>query len=142
KDEDGIPKHCHRRSTSGSFKQTESGSQAEHSFHHDGESEWLFGFEAPIDLLAFLSLHRDNWQKHSYVALCSVSERAVLHRLKVNLKLNKIVLCLDNDEAGRNAAYRIRQQLYDLGYKNTKILTPQNKDWDEDLKLYRRENHT
>ena len=83
-----------------------------------------------------------SWQKHSYVALCSVSERALLYRLKVNPNLKKVVLCLDNDEAGQNAAQRIRQQLYDLGYRNTKILTPQNKDWDEDLKLYRREMHT
>jgi len=141
-DEDGIPKHCHRRSVFGSFKQTVAGSQAEYSFHHNGEDEWLFVFEAPIDMLAFISLHPDGWKNHSYVALCSVSERALLYRLKVNSKLNKIVLCLDNDEAGQNAAHRIRQQLYDLGYKNAKILTPQNKDWDEDLKICRKEKAT
>ena len=141
-DEDGIPKHCHRRSTSGSFKQTVAGSQAEYSFHHNGESEWLFVFEAPIDMLAFLSLHPDGWQNHSYVALCSVSERAVLHRLKVNSNLKNVVLCLDNDEAGQNAAQRIFQQLIDRGYSKIKILTPQNKDWDEDLKLYQKEKST
>ena len=141
-DEDGIPKHCHRRSVCGSFKQTVAGSQAEYSFHHDGESEWLFVFEAPIDMLAFISLHSDGWKNHSYVALCSVSERALLHRLKENQNLKKIVLCLDNDEAGQNAAQRIRQQLYDLGYRNVKILTPQNKDWDEDLKICRKEKAT
>lgn len=134
KDEDGIPKHCHRRSTSGSFKQTESGSQAEHSFHHDGESEWLFAFEAPIDMLAFLSLHRENWQKHSYVALCSVSERAILHRLKVNPKLKKIVLCLDNDAAGHAASVRIKELLQNIGYSDVRIHHPHNKDWDEDRK--------
>lgn len=141
-DEDGIPKHCHRRSVSGSFKQTIAGSQAEYSFHHDGGDEWLFVFEAPIDMLAFISLHSDNWQRHSYVTLCSVSERAILHRLKVNSKLRKIVLCLDNDDAGQNAAYRIRQMLSELGYGNVKILTPHNKDWDEDLKIQRKERVT
>ncbi len=134
KDEDGIPKHCHRRSTSGSFKQTESGSQAEHSFHHNGESEWLFVFEAPIDMLAFLSLHRDNWQKHSYVALCSVSERAILHRLKVNPKLKKIVLCLDNDSAGHAASMRIKELLQKIGYNDVRLHHSRNKDWDEDRK--------
>ena len=141
-DEDGGSKHCHRRSVFGSFKQTVAGSQAEYSFHHNGEDEWMFVFEAPIDMLAFISLHPEDWQSHSYVALCSVSERALLYRLKVNPNLKKIVLCLDNDEAGQTAAHRIRQQLYELGYSKVKILTPQNKDWDEDLKLYRRENHT
>ncbi len=141
-DEDGIPKHCHRRSVFGSFKQTVAGSQAEYSFHYNGESEWLFVFEAPIDMLAFISLHPEDWQKHSYVALCSVSERALLYRLKENQNLKKIVLCLDNDEAGQTAAHRIRQQLYDLGYRNVKILTPQNKDWDEDLKICRKEKAT
>ena len=102
----------------------------------------MFVFEAPIDMLAFISLYPEDWQSHSYVALCSVSERALLYRLKVNPNLKKIVLCLDNDEAGQNAAHRIRQQLYDLGYRNTKILTPQNKDWDEDLKIGRKEKAT
>ena len=134
KDEDGIPKHCHRRSTSGSFKQTEAGSLVEHSFHHDGESEWLFVFEAPIDMLAFLSLHRGNWQAHSYVALCSVSEWAILHRLKVNPKLKKIVLCLDNDAAGHTASVRIKELLQDIGYRDVRIHHPHNKDWDEDRK--------
>ncbi len=133
-DEDGIPRHCHRRSTSGSFKQTEAGSQAEYSFHHDGGSEWIFVFEAPIDLLAFLSLHKDNWQSHSYVALCSVSERALLHRLEVNPKLTKVVLCLDNDDAGRRAAVRIADLLKERGYTDVRIHFPQNKDWDEDIR--------
>lgn len=140
--EDGVPKHCHRRSTNGSFKQTVSGSQAEYSFHHDGDDEWLFVFEAPIDMLAFISMHMDDWQIHSYVVLCSVAERAVLHRLKVNPNLKKIVLCLDNDTAGHDASLRIKQQLNELGYAQVKILTPQNKDWDEDLEIYRREKQT
>ncbi|CDC76889.1 putative uncharacterized protein [Candidatus Colimorpha enterica] len=110
-DENGIPKHIHRRGTHGSFKQTESGSKAEYSFHHDGESEWLFVFEAPIDMLAFITLHQKEWTKHSYVALCSVSERAILHRLKINKHIRKIVLCLDHDNAGIAACMRIRDIL-------------------------------
>ncbi len=133
-DENGVPKHCHRRSTAGNFKQTERGSLAEYAFHHDGTSEWIFVFEAPIDMLAFLSMHKNDWQNHSYVALCSVSERALLHRLEVNPKLQKIVLCLDNDDAGRAAMVRIRSLLQEREYKDVRICTPRNKDWDEDLK--------
>ena len=133
-DEDGVPRHCHIRSTSVNYKRTEAGSQAEYSFHHDGESEWLFVFEAPIDMLAFITLHRKNWQKHSYVALCSVSERALMHRLNVNPKLRKVVLCLDNDNAGISACERIKEILKNKGYSDVRILHSVNKDWDEDVK--------
>lgn len=133
-DEDGVPRHCHIRSTSGNYKRTESGSQAEYSFHHDGESEWLFVFEAPIDMLAFITLHRKDWQKHSYVALCSVSERALFHRLEVNPNLRKIVLCLDNDNAGISACERIIGILENKGYSDVRMLHSVNKDWDEDVK--------
>ena len=133
-DEDGVPRHCHIRSTSGNYKRTEAGSQAEYAFHHSGESEWLFVFEAPIDMLAFITLHRKDWQRHSYVALCSVSERALLHRLEVNPKLRKIVLCLDNDNAGIFACEWIRGILEKKGYSDVRILHSVNKDWDEDVK--------
>lgn len=133
-DESGVPRHCHIRSTSGNYKRTEAGSQAEYSFHHDGESEWLFVFEAPIDMLALMTLHRKDWQKHSYVALCSVSERALLHRLEMNANLRKIVLCLDNDNAGISACERIMGILEKKGYSDVRILHSVNKDWDEDVK--------
>lgn len=133
-DEEGTPRHIHRRGTKGAFKQTETGSSAEYSFHYDGESEWLFVFEAPIDMLAFITLHPKNWQQHSYVALCSVSERAIFHRLKVNKKLRKIVLCLDHDNAGRAACARIAELLKSQGYEDVRLLHSQNKDWGEDTK--------
>ena len=133
-DESGVPKHCHIRSTSGNYKRTEAGSQAKYAFHHNGESEWIFVFEAPIVMLAFITLHRKDWQKHSYVALCSVSERAPLHRLEVNPNLRKIVLCLDNDNAGISACERIKGILENKGYSDVRIFHSINKDWDEDVK--------
>ena len=133
-DESGVPRHCHIRSTSGNYKRTEAGSQAEYAFHHNGESEWLFVFEAPIDMLAFITLHRNNWQKHSYVALCSVSERALIHRINVNPNIRKVVLCLDNDNAGISACERIKEILKNKGYSDVRIIHSVNKDWDEDVK--------
>ncbi len=131
-DEQGHPRHCHMRSTTGDFKLTMSGSEAEYAFHHDGEDNMIFAFEAPIDLLAYLSLHLDNWQKHSYVALCSVSEKALLHQLEVHPYLRRVVLCLDNDTAGRSASERIASQLRERGYA-VEVMPPERKDWDEDL---------
>ena len=132
-DEQGQPRHCHMRSTTGDIKLTVSGSEAEYSFHHDGEDERIFVFEAPIDLLAFLTLHPDKWQKHSHVALCSVSEKALLHRLEVNPNLRRVVLCIDNDTTGRSASERIGSQLRERGYA-VEVMAPERKDWDEDLK--------
>lgn len=133
-DEEGIPRHIHRRGTQGSFKQTDAGSKAEYSFHHDGDSDTLYVFEAPIDMLAFITLHPVNWKQHSYVALCSVSERAILHRLRVNPKLKKVILCLDHDNAGITACYRIKDILNVKGYDDVQFLHSENKDWGEDTK--------
>ncbi|MBR4743649.1 MAG: toprim domain-containing protein, partial [Oscillospiraceae bacterium] len=132
-DENGNPRHCHKRSTGGDFKQTMPGSEAEFSFHYNGADDSIFVFEAPIDLLAYITLHPDGWQDHSYVALCSVADRALTHRLEVNPNLRKVFLCLDNDEAGQTAAERMKESLSERGYE-VEILLPMNKDWDEDLK--------
>ena len=133
-DEEGVPRHVHRRGTQGSFKQTATGSKAEYSFHHNGVSDTLYVFEAPIDMLAFITLHPDNWQQHSYVALCSVSEKAILHRLQVNSKLRKIILCLDHDSAGISANFRIKEILNAKGYDDVQFLQSKHKDWGEDTK--------
>ena len=37
------------------------------SFHWFGNSGRLYVFEAPIDLLAFLTLYSEAWREHSYV---------------------------------------------------------------------------
>ena len=132
-DENGNPRHCHKRSTGGDFKQTMPGSEAEFSFHYNGADDSLFVFEAPIDMLAYITLYPDGWQDHSYVALCSVADRALTHRLEVNPNLRKVFLCLDNDAAGRTAAERMKESLSERGYE-VEILLPTSKDWDEDLK--------
>lgn len=134
RDENGNTKHIHRRSTFGSFKQTAGGSVAEHSFHYDGKDEWIFVFEAPIDMLAFITLYPKNWKDHSYVSLCSVSDRALLERLKQNKELRKIVLCLDHDVYGARAEKRIADTLREKGYEEIFYMLPEKKDWDEDLK--------
>ena len=133
-DEDGHPRHCHKRGTSGDFKQSVAGSDTAFSFHHNGTDNSLFVFEAPIDLLAYITMHPDNWKDHSYVALCSVADRALIRQLEVNPNLRKVYLCLDNDEAGQTAAERIRNTLNARGYTDVEIRKPINKDWDEDLK--------
>ena len=57
-----------------------------------------------------------------------------MHRLNVNPKLRKVVLCLDNDNAGISACERIKVILENKGYSDVRILHSVNKDWDEDIK--------
>ena len=135
KDDNGRAGHCHKRSTLSNFKQTLEGSKAEYAFHYNGSDNTIYAFEAPIDMLAYISMHPEGWKKHSYVALCSVSDKALMHQLEMNPVLRKIVLCLDNDEAGQSAVTRIKESLFQKGYTDVQIEIPLNKDWDEDLQV-------
>jgi len=133
-DEQGTPRHAHKRSTASekSWRQNQAGSEAAYAFHHIGASGTIYVFEAPIDLLSFISLYQKDWQQHSYVALCGVSDEALMHQLSSHDNLRKVVLCLDNDDAGHEATERITQALRDKGY-SASVLMPAEKDWNEVL---------
>lgn len=135
-DESGKPVHAHKRSTSAKsdFKGNLDSSIAEYSFHFNGSSEYLFVFEAPIDMLAYISMHKKGWDKHSYVALCSTADRAVIQMLKDNPSLKTVYLCLDNDSAGLLGCKRIAESIHGLGDYTIWRVPPKYKDWDEDLK--------
>ena len=136
-DETGVPRQASRRSTSTfgkSFKNTVEGSDTKYSFAHFGESDKLFVFEAPIDMLSFITIYPHEWQKNSYIAINGVYEHPLMQALKNHDSLRQIVLCLDNDEGGRDGAERLRDILYDAGYDRVSVLSPCHKDWNEDLK--------
>ena len=138
-DEDGTPKHAHKRSTASSkgWRQNQAGSEAAYAFHHIGTSGVIYTFEAPIDMLSFISLYQQDWQKHSYVALCGVSSEAIMHQLAAHENLREVVLCLDNDQAGHAATERIAKELAAKGYE-AHIASPAGKDWNNDLTQFRR----
>lgn len=135
-DRNGKTVHAHKRATSAKsdFKGNLESSIAEYSFHFDGSSEYLFVFEAPIDMLAYISMHKKGWENHSYVALCSTADRAALQMLMDNPNLKTVYLCLDNDNAGQLGCERISKAIHELGEYSVWRVPPQNKDWDEDLK--------
>lgn len=135
--ENDEPKQAHKRSTNsvgGTFRITCGGSDTRYSFAHFGEDERLYVFEAPIDMLSFLTLYPKDWQKHSYIAMNGVYENAVLTALKNHSNLSEVILCVDNDEGGIEAADRLRDILNENGYSNVKRLAPPYKDWNEVLK--------
>ena len=136
-DENGVPRQASKRSTNSfgkTFRITCEGSDTRYSFSHFGKLEKLFVFEAPIDMLSYLTLHPENWQQHSYIAMNGVYENAVLTALKNHSNLSEIILCVDNDEGGIEAADRLRDILNENGYSNVKRLAPPYKDWNEVLK--------
>lgn len=134
-DEHGIPRHAHKRGlyTEGvSFKGNVDGCNPVYSFHYVGSSNRLYMFEAPIDLLSFVSLYPQNWQQHSYLALCGVGGQAIMKMLELSPQLQEVALCLDNDEAGHKASERLKNQLAENAYLCRRIVS-QGKDWNDDL---------
>ena len=141
-DENGIARHAHKRgTTTGSqFKCNADGSNPQYSFHWSGTSERLLVFEAPIDLLSYITMYPQDWQKDNYVALCSVAPIAAKQMIEQSDQLRQIILCLDNDDAGNSACLRIAKELKKR-YPSISVyrLSPEHKDFNEDLQTWRAE---
>lgn len=135
-DEEGVARHAHKRGTNSrsSFKGNVESSNPNYSFHHIGTSNRIYVFEAPIDMLSYISLHKDNWKEHSYVALCSVAPHALIHILKNNPDITEVHPCLDHDKAGIEGDYRIAEAVKELGAYKIKAELPKYKDWNEGTK--------
>lgn len=133
-DASGVPRHAHKRGSgqASTYKGNVDSSLPEYSFHWKGTSDRLYLFEAPIDMLSFISLHTVHWKTHSYAAACGVSDHVLWQMMKDNPKIQKVYLCLDNDEPGQTAAKRISDKLFTKGVQH-EILVPIHKDWNEDL---------
>ena len=122
-DSDGIPRHAHKRGTCQKgqpFKGNVEGCDPRYSFRWIGKSNTVYVFEAPIDMLSFISMYQKGWMDHSYVALCGVAEHALMQ-------------LLDHDKAGIQARERIKKNLSERGYHMVFSLFSNLKDWNEDL---------
>lgn len=138
-DENGVARHAHKKSTAtdSGFRINVEGSDPAYSFHYLSKNpnpHWLFVFEAPIDMLSYISLHPQNWKNASYVALNGVSEQPIFKLLELYPQLDHVVLCLDHDAAGIEAAERIYDSLMEKGQYAVGQAQPKCKDWNEDLK--------
>ena len=133
-DKDGIPRHANKRGTGpvSTYKGNAVGSVPEYSFHWNGRSNQLYLFEAPIDMLSFISMNKDGWRNHSYAAACSVSDKVLFQCLHDNPNIRNVSICFDSDEPGQLAAQRIIAKLA-MQNIESEILVPVNKDWNEDL---------
>ncbi len=135
-DKDGNARHASKRGTAtkSTYKGNVEHSVPEYSFHWNGTSNRLFLFEAPIDMLSFISMHQKNWEKQSFAACCSVSDKVLFQCLQDNPSITEVYLCLDNDEAGQAAEKRMTEKLKAMEREiNVNYLIPTYKDWNEDL---------
>ena len=132
-DEGNCPRHAHLRSTNSfgkAFRLNVESSDPRYSFHHTGTDGSLYVFEAPIDMLSYISMNPHQWQEHSYVACCGTSPIPVVQMLQPDTQI--VYLCLDNDKAGHAASERMAEQLRERGVM-TERLMPELKDWNDDL---------
>lgn len=136
RDEEGVPRHAHKRgaSANSSYKGNVESSNPNYSFHYVGTSNRVYVFEAPVDMLSYISLYKEQWQGHSYVSLCSVAPHALIHVLKNNPHIQEVYPCLDHDKAGIEGDYRIAELVKELGKYKIRPQLPQYKDWNEGLK--------
>ena len=135
-DENGVPKHAQKKGTYsiGSYRGDSEGSDPRYCFRHIGSGDTLRVFEAPVDMLSYITMHKMDWKTQNYVTLGGVTEHAMLWVLEMNPHITKIRLCLDHDQAGIEAAYRLAETLGGIGYDNVEFVLPINKDWNEDRK--------
>ncbi len=132
-------RHIHKRSTAaqGGFKGNAPGSKPEFSFHWSGKGDVLYLFEAPIDMLSFISMFKHHWKSQSYAASCGVSDKVLWQMLKDGPHIKKVYICFDNDEPGQQAAQRISREMTEKNIWH-EIYPPENKDWNEDLLKWRK----
>lgn len=114
-------------------------------FHQGSGSGSLFVFEAPIDMLSYMSTIADakgiqHALEQNYFAVGSTHTTSFVNLLQNKPHYDKIYLCQDNDKAGISARISAINAIEKLDYKKNfgselKIIShfPQSKDWNEDL---------
>lgn len=143
-DKEGQAKYASVRSTNTtgkSYRCDVKNSDKTYPFCRSGTNDTVCIFEAPIDLMSYLTLIKKHdikaFENHC-ISLGGVADKALEYYLKENPSIIKIMLCLDNDEAGHFACQQIREKYRDR-YKIVRHL-PQGKDFNEQLlninKLY------
>ena len=133
-DEKDEMKQMHLRSTlpGNRFFMDIDGSDKQYYFRHIGTNSDVYVFEAPIDMLSYITMNKENWQESSYVCLGGVAIDALKNVLNTNEQISKVYMCVDRDDAGDKTVKRIGDELNEMGYEWERIL-PENKDWNEDL---------
>ena len=132
RDKEQNPRYAAMRGTDENRYHGEAkGSEKAYGFGHIGTDEKLFVFESPIDLLSYITAVPEEWEKHSYISLGGLSEKAMKRMYTEYPHIHSIYLCLDNDEPGNE---RCRQFVSLIPEELCVFrLEPAKKDWNECL---------
>ena len=95
------------------------------------ELDWVLVFEAPVDLMSYLTLRRQ--VTSNAIALCGLYEGALDTYLKDNPHIRRIALCLDADGPGQETAERLQAKYEGMGYTVNIQKPARGKDWNEYL---------
>lgn len=142
KDKENNVKYASKRSTltSNSFRQDVTNSDKQYGFKTVGNSDKVFVFESPIDLLShctFSKMQGKNWKEDNRISLGGVSDIALKKFLEEKQNIKEIVLFLDNDKTGVENSNKICKK-YGLDYK-VSIFTTEYKDLNETLLKFKEE---
>ena len=132
RDKEQNPRYAAMRGTDENrYRGEAKGSEKAYGFGHIGTDEKLFVFESPIDLLSYITAVPEEWEKHSYISLGGLSEKAMKRMYTEYPHIHSIYLCLDNDEPGNERC----RQFVSLIPEEMSVyrLEPVKKDWNECL---------
>lgn len=128
----GKPRHCSIRGTvsENAFKGETPGSDKRFAFHKIGTTDMLHVYEAPIDLLSYLTMYQDTWEDH-HVSLCCLADTALAEYLKHISGIQKIFFHLDNDKWGDAQTEKLCK-IYGKTYEVWDVRPDRKlKDWNE-----------
>lgn len=135
----GEPVFANRRGTSTqqAFKGDCQNCDYSHGFYISNNSPSLIITEAIIDSMSIMSILKSqniDFKKFDYLSLSGVSK---LDSIKQHIKdknIKKVLLALDNDEAGILSIMKIKEILNESNIKDVTLHIPKQKDWNDELK--------
>lgn len=137
RDGTGKPVFAAKRGTwaGSSFRGDVAGSDKRVAFHLpcDPALDRVAAFEAPIDLMSWFTIYG----KCNAIALCGLYDGPLETYLADYPHIKRILLCLDADGPGREAAGRLGEKYRGLGYETEVRAPPSGKDWNECLQIKR-----
>lgn len=145
KDIDNKPRFACLRSTINNFRQDIEGSDKRFCFSipaSEPGTRFLMIAEAPIDILSLATLRKmdgSGADKYHYLSLGGTSALSVIQYLTDRPEIDHVIVCLDNDAAGRKAHERVKQAIEtDENLKNRHISiivepAPAGKDFNDTL---------
>lgn len=104
------------------------------SFHSKGTTDEVYVFESAIELMSYKTLQKitsKSFENHYMLSLGGLTSVALNRYLNDNPNIEKINLCLNNDDRGLEATEDLAAKYRDNFTIEIKL--PKLKDWNEDL---------